>query len=74
MDVSETIKSLRQDAGLTQQELAEKSGVSYSYLTKLESGAQTNPTINVLESIKKAALDHKKQQELSDYDQKKRPA
>lgn len=54
-DIGATIKALRKAAGLTQRELAEKSGVSYSYLTKLESGESDNPTVAVLKAIEEAA-------------------
>ena len=57
IDAVAEIKRLRKAAGLTQQELAERSGVSYSYLTKLESGAQVNPTLKVLTAMRQAALD-----------------
>lgn len=51
MEFKDQLKSLRLKAGLTQRELAKRSGVSYSYLTKLESGVQINPTYEVLEAI-----------------------
>lgn len=51
MEFKDTLKTLRKQAGLTQKELCEKSGVSYSYLTKLESGVQTNPTYEVLAAL-----------------------
>lgn len=53
-DIAATIKALRKSAGLTQRELAEKSGVSYSYVTKLEGGYQDNPTVAVLKAIEEA--------------------
>ena len=54
-DIAAAIKALRKAAGLTQRELAEKSGVSYSYVTKLEGGYQDNPTVAVLKAIEEAA-------------------
>ena len=54
MEFKDTLKQLRKKAGMTQKELSEKSGVSYSYLTKLEGGFQVNPTYEVLEALGKA--------------------
>jgi len=51
MKFNERLKRLRIEAGLTQKELAIKSGVSYSYLTKLEGGFQDNPTTEILEAL-----------------------
>ena len=51
MEFKDRLKTLRKSAGLTQRELCQKSGVSYSYLTKLESGVQTNPTYEVLAAL-----------------------
>lgn len=51
MEFKDKLKELRKKAGLTQKELAEKSGVSYSYITKLENGIQANPTYEMLEAI-----------------------
>ena len=54
MEFRHQLKSLRKKAGLTQRELAKKSDVSYSYLTKLEGGFQANPTYETLERISMA--------------------
>lgn len=51
MEFKDILKGLRKKAGLTQKELAEKSGISYSYITKLENGFQTNPTYEILEAL-----------------------
>ena len=51
MELGEQIKSLRRTARLTQKELAERSGLSYSYVTKLENGYQRNPTRQILQSL-----------------------
>jgi repressor LexA len=51
MEFKDRLKALRKNAGLTQKELCQKSGVSYSYLTKLESGVQVNPTYEVLAAL-----------------------
>ena len=51
------IYNLRQNKKLTQQELAEKIGISYQYLSGLENG-QKNFTINILESLSEALNMH----------------
>jgi transcriptional regulator with XRE-family HTH domain len=48
------IKAERQRAGLTQQELATKVGISRIYIAKLEAGDRTSPSLPVLEQIAKA--------------------
>jgi transcriptional regulator with XRE-family HTH domain len=48
------IKSERQRAGLTQQELASQVGISRIYIAKLEAGDRTSPSLPVLEQIAKA--------------------
>lgn len=45
------IKKARKDKDLTQEELAIKAGVTYTTLSKIESGQVTNPTINTLKKI-----------------------
>ncbi len=49
--VGENIKKIRKMKGLTQRKLADKSGVSYSMICKLESGEQKNPSLHTLEKI-----------------------
>jgi transcriptional regulator with XRE-family HTH domain len=52
------LKQLREEAGLSQEELSLKSGVSRVTISMLETGSQTNTTANTL--IKLAnALDKK---------------
>jgi len=46
------IKKLRQKLGLTQKELAEKAGLSVSYLTDIENGRE-RPAIKTLARIAK---------------------
>lgn len=53
MAFKDYLKRHRVEAGLTQRELAERSGVSYSYLTKLEAGEQANPSYEILEALGK---------------------
>ena len=48
------LKRLRAKRGLTQEELGRKVGVSYAYISMLESGAKTNPTIDTLKALAKA--------------------
>ncbi|MFC1771408.1 helix-turn-helix transcriptional regulator [Candidatus Margulisiibacteriota bacterium] len=45
------IKQLRQEAGLTQENLAIKANVPYTTLTKIESGVIKNPSIKVMGNI-----------------------
>ena len=47
------LKALRARQGLTQEQLAEKSGVSRTYLARLETGRQ-DPTLSTLEKLAKA--------------------
>jgi len=49
--LSKKIKELRKKAGWSQQKLAEKAGVSYNTITKIEQGAATMPTIQTMIKI-----------------------
>ena len=51
--MAEKLKALRERRGLTQEQLSEKSGVSRSYLARLETGRQ-DPTLSTLEKLAKA--------------------
>lgn len=51
MGLKENIKKYRKDKGLTQKQLSLISEVSYSFITKLESGEQSNPSFETLEKI-----------------------
>ena len=53
-DFKTILKLERKRAGLTQHQLAEASGISYSYLTKLENGAQSNPTRETMSRLSEA--------------------
>ncbi|MEQ9618425.1 MAG: helix-turn-helix transcriptional regulator [Deltaproteobacteria bacterium] len=53
-DLSKRIKQARTDREITQRELSKMSGVSYSTLTKLESGVIKNPSFEVIFRITKA--------------------
>jgi transcriptional regulator with XRE-family HTH domain len=46
-------KVLRERRGLTQEQLAEKSGVGRSHLARLETGKQ-DPTLSTIEKLAKA--------------------
>ena len=48
--VSRNIKALRIEAGMTQQELAEKAGLKVQYVSRLESEPQ-NVTLDILERL-----------------------
>lgn len=47
------IKALREQRGMTQEQLAEKAGVSRTYLARLETARQ-DPTLSTLEKLAKA--------------------
>jgi transcriptional regulator with XRE-family HTH domain len=48
------LKELRQRAKLTKTELARKAEVTLSYVSLLESGKRTNPSIDVLKRLARA--------------------
>jgi len=45
---SKKLKQLRKEAGWSQQKLAEKAGLSYNVITKIEQGAAKNPNIKTM--------------------------
>ncbi len=47
------IKQLRAERGMTQEDLAEATGLFRTYMSRVEAGA-ANPTLSVLEAIAKA--------------------
>lgn len=49
--LSQNIKRLRKQHKLSQEDLAQKAGITYSTLIKIESGANSNPTIKTLHKI-----------------------
>ncbi len=51
MTLNENIKRFRKEAGLTQKALAGKSGLSFSMISKLESGEQSNPSFETIKKI-----------------------
>lgn len=48
---AKTLKNLRTSKGLTQEELAELSGIDYKYLQKLESQNPSSPTLSTLKKL-----------------------
>ena len=53
-DFSTKLRSLREAKGLTQGELGDRAGLHRVYVTKLETGAETNPTLDTLKSLAQA--------------------
>ena len=48
---AKTLKQLRRDKRLTQEELAQRAGLDYKYLQKLEGKAPSSPTLSTLEKL-----------------------
>jgi len=53
-NIGDNIKKLRAKLNLTQDDLARKSGVKYTTLSKIESGVVTKPTVYIIAKIAKA--------------------
>ncbi|MBI4688656.1 MAG: helix-turn-helix transcriptional regulator [Nitrospirae bacterium] len=53
IDLGKRIRTLRKLKGLTQEELGEKSGVSYKFIGEIERG-EVNPSLNSLRQIAKS--------------------
>jgi len=53
-NIGENIKKYRAKLGLSQEELAKKSGVKYTTLTKIESNVIKKPSVIVMAKIAKA--------------------
>ena len=49
--IGKRIKEFRKKKGWSQQKLAEKAGLSYNTITKIEQGAATKPTIQTMIKI-----------------------
>ena len=49
--LSKNIKQLRKKHNLSQEQLAQKAGITYSTLIKMESGLNKNPTLETLRKI-----------------------
>jgi transcriptional regulator with XRE-family HTH domain len=50
---SHRLRKLRTEAGMTQEELARKSGISVKYIQNLESDDPKNPTLLILDKLAK---------------------
>lgn len=59
MTISEQLKKARNDCGLTQWELKEKSKLSLDTINRIENGRNANPTVEVLRMLSKALNDFK---------------
>ena len=46
--IRKKLRELRKKAGWSQQKLAEKAGLSYNVITKIEQGAAKNPNIQTI--------------------------
>lgn len=53
-NIGEKMKKIRNDKGMTQEELAQKANISYITLVKIEQGKVENPTMKTLQKIAKA--------------------
>jgi len=53
-NIGNNIKKYRAKLGLTQEGLVKKSGVKYTTLSKIESGASKKPTVQIIAKIAKA--------------------
>jgi len=49
--LSSNIKKLRKKHHLSQEQLAQKAGITYSTLIKIESGSNKNPTLETLTKL-----------------------
>jgi transcriptional regulator with XRE-family HTH domain len=49
--LAESIKKLRKQHKISQEELARKANITYSTLIKIESGANKNPTLETLRKL-----------------------
>lgn len=54
MHIGENIKTCREQMGLNQHDLEEKSGISRTQISRLESGKQNNPQIETIVAISTA--------------------
>ncbi|MDO8658716.1 MAG: helix-turn-helix transcriptional regulator [Candidatus Levybacteria bacterium] len=52
--ISENIKKYRNKIGISQDRLSKLADVTYNTIIKIESGSNTNPTIDTLSKIAKA--------------------
>ena len=52
--ISDRIKQHRKNRALTQEQLSVRAKVTYATLIKLESGANTNPTLKTIQKLSRA--------------------
>jgi transcriptional regulator with XRE-family HTH domain len=52
--IAENIKKIRKKKGISQDKLSKLADVTLTTLTKIESGINTNPTVNTIQKIAKA--------------------
>lgn len=52
--LAQNVKQFRKEYKLSQEDLAKKAGITYSTLIKIESGANTNPTLKTVCKLAKA--------------------
>ena len=50
-DFSRTLKRLRTEKNLTQEELAQRSGLDYKYFQKLEGQSPSSPTLSTMNKL-----------------------
>lgn len=51
--LSSNAKKLRKKENLSQEQLAQKAGITYTTLIKIESGLNKNPTLETLQKLSK---------------------
>lgn len=51
LEFAKTLRKLRTDNNLTQEELAQLSGIDYKYLQKLEGQNPSSPTLSTLKKL-----------------------
>lgn len=53
MNLAKHLKTLREAQGLSQAELEKKTGIKREYISKMEGGGLSNPTINTMTKLAK---------------------
>lgn len=51
MEIGSSIRKIRKEKGIRQMKLAEKAGISQTYLSQLETGDKPNPSLSVVRDI-----------------------
>lgn len=49
-----TIRKIREERGITQQQLAERASITPSYLATLEAGERENPSLDIVRRLARA--------------------